>query len=83
MPATIITSDWRGEKRITSMPKREMSNRLAPVAISSMAQQASPIGIGQMEFLRPQLMPTSRFRWNQCSAASRRVTTTSPSTFEL
>ena len=57
---------------MTSEPKREMSNRLAPAAINSMAQQASPIGIGQTEFLR-----------NQFSAASTRVTTTSPSIFEL
>ena len=56
---------------MTSMPKREMSKRLAPVAINSMAQQARPIGIGQMEFLR-----------NQFRAASTRVTMTSPSIFE-
>ncbi len=37
-----------------------------------MAQQASPMGMGQSEFLRNQLM-----------AASSRVWTTSPSTFEL
>src|SRR5262245_31987803 len=66
-----MTSDWRGEKRITSEPKREMSKRLAPAAMSSMAQQARPIGMGQREFLR-----------NQLSAASRRVTMTSPSIFE-
>ena len=62
VPATIITSDWRGEKRMTSEPKREISNRLAPAAINSMAQQARPMGIGQREFLR-----------NQFKAASRRV----------
>jgi hypothetical protein len=49
-----------------------MSNRLAPTAINSIAQQASPIGIGQSEFLR-----------NQFNAASTRVTTTSPSILEL
>ena len=68
---------------MTSAPKREMSNRLAPVAISSMAQHASPIGMGQSEFLRPQFAPASRFLRNQLIAASRRVTITSPSTFEL
>src|SRR6266496_6341576 len=72
VPATIITSDWRGEKRITSDPKREISNRLAPAAMSSIAQQARPIGIGQREFLR-----------NQFKAASNRVWITSPSIFEL
>jgi len=57
------------EKRITSEPKREMSKRLAPAAINSIAQQARPIGMGQREFFR-----------NQFRAASKRVTTTSPST---
>src|SRR5690349_6829042 len=66
-----MQSDCRGENRMTSMPNREMSNRLAPVAMSSMAQQASPIGIGQIEFLRNQLM-----------AESTRVWITSPSIFE-
>ena len=44
---------------MTSAPKREMSKRLAPVAISSIAQQARPMGIGQSEFLRIQLMAAS------------------------
>jgi hypothetical protein len=56
---------------MTSEPNREISNRLAPVAINSMAQHASPMGIGQMEFLR-----------NQFKAASTRVTIASPSFFE-
>ena len=58
-----------GEKRITSMPNREISKREPPAAISSIAQQASPIGIGQTEFFRIQLI-----------TASARVTITSPST---
>ena len=37
-----------------------MSKREAPVAISSIAQQASPIGIGQSEFFRIQLIEASR-----------------------
>ena len=45
-----------------------MSKRLAAAAISSMAQQASPIGMGHMELFRTQLI-----------AASARVTTMSPS----
>src|SRR5262249_5789527 len=77
-----MTSDWRGEKRMTSAPKREISKRLAPAAINSMAQQARPMGIGQSEFLRPQLAPGSRCLPNHFSAASRRVTTMSPSIFE-
>ncbi len=36
-----------------------MSNRLAPAAINSMAQQASPMGMGQSEFLRNQLTAAS------------------------
>src|SRR5688572_16639438 len=67
-----MTSDCRGEKRITSEPNRAISYRLAPAAINSMAQQASPIGIGQSEFFR-----------NQLIAASSCVTTTSPSILEL
>ena len=34
---------------MTSMPKREMSKREPPEAMSSMAQQARPMGIGQTE----------------------------------
>ena len=63
-----MQSDWRGEKRITSAPKRAMSNRLDAVPINSMAQQARPMGIGHMELERIQLI-----------TASARVTTTSPS----
>ena len=51
VPATIIRSDCRGEKRMTSEPNREISNRLAPAAINSMAQQASPIGMGHSGIL--------------------------------
>jgi hypothetical protein len=47
-------------KRITSEPKREMSNRGDAVAIISIAQQEIPIGIGQREFFRAQLMTSSR-----------------------
>jgi hypothetical protein len=48
-----------------------MSKRLHAVAIISIAQQARPIGIGQSEFLRIQLM-----------AASTRVKMMLPSIFE-
>lgn len=44
---------------MTSMPKREMSKREEAVAMSSMAQQASPMGMGQREFFRIQLMAAS------------------------
>jgi hypothetical protein len=54
-----MQSACRGEKRMTSEPKREISKRLAPTAINSMAQQASPIGIGQTEFLRNQFSAAS------------------------
>src|ERR1700684_2797030 len=72
VPATIMQSAWRGENRITSEPKREISNRLAPAAINSMAQHARPIGMGQTEFLR-----------NHARAESTVVRTISPSIFEL
>lgn len=58
-PAMIIMSDWRGEPRITSAPKREISKREPIIDIISMAQQAKPKLIGQMEFLRAQLIAQS------------------------
>src|SRR5688572_16603338 len=59
-PAQISTSACRGEKLCRSMPKRAMSNRLAAVAMYSMAQQAVPKGIGQSELARAQLVRKSR-----------------------
>src|SRR3954447_22824671 len=59
-PAMIIKSDWRGDPRNTSAPKRAMSYRDALMDIISMAQQANPNDMGQMEFLRALL--TARFR---------------------
>src|SRR6476620_11935512 len=58
-PAQISTSAWRGEKLCRSMPNRAMSNRLAAVAIYSMAQHAVPNGIGHRELLRAQLVRKS------------------------
>ena len=58
-PAIIIRSAWRGVARNTSAPKRAISKRLADMAIISIAQQASPKVIGQMLFLRAQLMALS------------------------
>src|SRR6476469_10066958 len=58
-PAQISTSACRGEKLWRSMPNRAMSNRLAAVAMYSMAQQAVPNGIGQSELLRAQLVSES------------------------
>src|SRR3989304_3108757 len=55
-PATIIRSDWRGEARKSSLPKRAMSKRAAAVDIISMAQQARPNCTGQIELLRAQAM---------------------------
>src|SRR5581483_7603479 len=57
----IMRSDWRGEPRNTSAPKRAMSKREALMDIISMAQQASPNDMGQMEFLRAQLIAWSSF----------------------
>src|SRR5215469_14833155 len=58
-PAIIIKSDWRGDGRNTSAPKRAMSKREAPIDIISIAQHARPKVIGQMEFLRIQLTTLS------------------------
>src|SRR5579862_4728694 len=52
----IIRSDWRGEPRITSAPNREISKREPIIDIISMAQHARPKLIGQIAFLRPQLI---------------------------
>src|SRR6185436_15763953 len=53
-PATIIRSDWRGEPRNTSAPKRAMSYRDALIAIISIAQQARPKVTGQIDERRAQ-----------------------------
>src|SRR6185312_15290044 len=58
-PAIIIKSDCRGEGRNTSAPKRAMSKRDAPMDIISIAQQAKPNVMGQIEFLRIQLTALS------------------------
>src|ERR1019366_8210150 len=58
-PAMIIRSLCRGDPRNTSAPKRDISKREALIDIISMAQQARPNAIGQIEFLRPQLITLS------------------------
>ena len=73
-PAMIIRSDCRGEPRNTSAPKREISNRDADIDIISIAQQARPKDIGQIEFLRPQLITQStEVRMMPSRAASRSI----------
>src|SRR5262245_58079794 len=59
VPATIIRSDWRGVPRKTSAPNRERSWRASMTAIISMAQQARPNCIGQIDERRAQLMTES------------------------
>src|SRR5713101_554510 len=59
VPATIIRSDWRGVPRKTSAPKRARSCRASMTAIISIAQQARPNCIGQIEERRAQLMTES------------------------
>src|SRR5918995_3316216 len=54
VPDTIMRSEWRGEAHGT-MPNRSTSNRLANVAIISMAQHASPNVTGQIDDFRAQL----------------------------
>src|SRR5919107_6410352 len=58
-PAQMNTSACRGEKLMRSIPKRARSNRLAAVAMNSIAQHAVPNGMGQSEFARDQLMRKS------------------------
>src|SRR5580658_6990657 len=48
-PAMIMRSLCRGEGRNTSAPKRAISKRDAPIDIISIAQQARPNVIGQIE----------------------------------
>src|SRR5262249_39462798 len=72
-PAQISRSLCRGLKRMTSAPKRATSYRLAPVAISSIPQQAVANGMGHSEFLRDQLMPF--FRKKAINPARRAVRT--------
>src|SRR5450755_3881583 len=55
----IIRSDWRGEGRNTSAPNRAISKRDAPIDIISIAQQARPNVMGQIEFLRTQFTTLS------------------------
>ncbi len=69
-PATIIKSHCRGLNRITSAPKRAMSNRLAPTAISSIPQHAVANGIGQRLYFRHQFTTASRFVTNVFSGVA-------------
>src|SRR2546426_9024369 len=63
-PAQISTSAWRGENAWRSMPKRAKSNRLAAVAMNSMAQQAVPNGIGHSELAREEFTAQFTRSWN-------------------
>src|SRR5579864_5742472 len=58
-PAMMIRSLCRGDGRNTSAPKRAISKRAAPMDIISMAQQARPNVMGQIELLRIQLTAES------------------------
>src|SRR6476659_5810742 len=69
-PAQMRTSACRGEKLIRSMPKRARSNRLAAVAMNSIAQHAVPNGIGHREFARLQLTRKSSLVATQPSCDS-------------
>src|SRR5262249_10921662 len=59
VPATIIRSDCRGVPRQTSAPNRERSCRASMTAIISMAQQARPNCMGQIDERRAQLITES------------------------
>ena len=58
VPATIITSDWRGEAR-GAKPKRSTSYRGMDSCIISTAQQARPKVIHMSEPVRAQVMRSS------------------------
>src|SRR6201993_4423700 len=58
-PAMMIRSLCRGDGRKTSAPKRAISKRAAPIDIISIAQQAKPNVMGQIELLRIQLTAES------------------------
>src|SRR3954467_7043143 len=77
-PAQIRTSACRGEKLIRSIPNRARSNRLAAVAMNSMAQHAVPKGIGQSELERAQLVRKSSRVVTQLGDTAPTVATSSP-----
>src|SRR5215208_7742173 len=77
-PAQMSMSACRGEKLIRSMPKRARSNRLAAVAMNSMAQQAVPKGMGQSELLRAQLVRKSSRVVTQLGETDETVVPSSP-----
>src|ERR1035438_9842208 len=60
VPNISIMSLCRGLKRMASAPKRLRSNREAIMLMNSMAQQATPKGMGHRLFFRPQLTTASR-----------------------
>ena len=66
----IIKSDCRGDPRNTSAPNRAMSNREELIDIISIAQQANPKDIGQIEFFRAQLIAWSKRVVTMPSAAA-------------
>jgi hypothetical protein len=55
----IIRSDCLGDPRNTSAPNRAISKRDELIDIISIAQHARPKDMGQMEFLRAQLIAWS------------------------
>lgn len=68
VPDTISKSACRGDARIASIPKRDISNRDIAEASISKTQQARPKATGQTADLLPQLSKasievTARFPW--------------------
>jgi hypothetical protein len=58
-PDTMSKSDWRGLNFITSDPNRAVSYFAMKAAIISMAQQATPKGMGHKLLARAQLTAAS------------------------
>src|SRR5512141_1049291 len=77
-PAQMSTSACRGEKLMRSMPNRARSNRLAAVAMNSMAQQAVPNGMGQSELARAQLVRKSSLVVTQFGETAETVVPSAP-----
>lgn len=72
VPATTMRSDWRGEGRMTSAPKRARSKRAVAEVANSTKQQAVPNVMGQSDDLRAQLKTRSTVVRSQFGSTSRK-----------
>src|SRR5688500_4413578 len=70
VPTIMSRSDWRGEKRGNSAPKRAMSYLGAATDMNSMPQDAVTNGYENNENLRPQLATSSSLEVTSSSMRS-------------